>query len=84
MNKGCSGLGDKEIPRALLEEAGHEGIQIEVLRELAREVIPQREGYSHKKDLYLGGQGLIFMGKGESGGRNLKTEGNKESEGNEK
>lgn len=37
-----------------------------------------------QEDLCLGGQSLIFMGKGESGGRDLETKGNKDSESNEK
>lgn len=36
------------------------------------------------EDLWSGGQSLIFMGKGESGRRDLETKGNKDSESNEK
>lgn len=42
MNKGCSGEG-KEVPRALLEEAGHSGIWVEVSGKEVREIRPQGE-----------------------------------------
>lgn len=85
MNKGCSGEG-KQVPRALLEEAGHSGMLVECRgRRLEEGDLRGRDsGMRPQEDLCLGGQSVIFMGKGKSGGRDLETKGNKDSESNEK
>lgn len=56
MNKGCSGEG-KEVPRALLEEAGHSGILVEVPGKEARGGRPQGE---RQWDAAIGG--FVFRG----------------------
>lgn len=84
MNKGYFGIGDKEILRFFfLEEVGY-------LRNLYRGVggggqrskILGREifGCGYREDLSLGGQSLIFIGKGELGERVFEIKGKKDLE----